>query len=253
MLLSTILISAAEELAIGRASDSLLSDESRLELLFAGFGKELDFFQDPDDEPITDISDIDSFEKNDDGEIEAIDFEECEIGGTLELRWLPLTLKKVDMTLNHFHGTYASHLLPPALTVVHLGRNKLVGSIDLSTLPLGVRSLDLAQNCLSGTVDFSKIPLSLQQLTFFGNKLSGTVDLRAVKGTLGRSSGAITCSLWSGEEVRKDCLFLSVQHNPFVGDILVSDIAKVESPVVFSYTECESVVDGNGGVIKLKK
>mmetsp|Transcript_11582 Transcript_11582/g.17548 ORF Transcript_11582/g.17548 Transcript_11582/m.17548 type:complete len:267 (-) Transcript_11582:44-844(-) len=122
---------------------------------------------------------------NTDGDVIEIDWAGTyRTQGTLNLRWLPLKLKKFDVKSNKFHGTLYLRDLPSELVGLFLDNNQFEGSIDLSQLPDTLEELNVGHNNLSGSLDLTSLPRSLRVLDLNTNSFSGSVDLTRLPGRI---------------------------------------------------------------------
>mmetsp|Transcript_44265 Transcript_44265/g.62148 ORF Transcript_44265/g.62148 Transcript_44265/m.62148 type:complete len:266 (+) Transcript_44265:40-837(+) len=113
---------------------------------------------------------------DDDGAL-YLDFENKELQGTIDLRYLPKRVAVLRMFQNLLNGTLALSLLHDDLQSLHLSANEFSGAVDLSQLPAYMHTMELNKNLLVGKIDLSSLPASLKTLNLSSNALSGELDL----------------------------------------------------------------------------
>ena len=108
--------------------------------------------------------------------LRSIDIRSNRLHGTLEFADLPGTLEHMFIGTNAFSGSADLAKLPPTLVQCRCEQNAFSGTIDLTRLP-GLIELFLHENSFEGTLDLTQLPIELGELTLSDNCFSGTIDL----------------------------------------------------------------------------
>ena len=106
------------------------------------------------------------------------------IDGTLETERLPAVLEILRIPFNNFQGTFAIEGLPQEIKSVLILGNNFEGSLALESLPTLVEQLEASGNRFSGSVNLSALPPKLIGLSLANNQLSGKIELRNIPKTL---------------------------------------------------------------------
>ncbi|KNH04137.1 leucine-rich repeat protein [Perkinsela sp. CCAP 1560/4] len=214
----------------------------------------------------------DGVECGDDGEVEYIEWDsetrlslyggdtskgeygQMHQGGSIDLRWIPLSVVQCCISMlelsgsidtfclprelpelyldgNRFGGTFNVVELPQKLGILNVSKNQLSGSLDLTKLPQALRIFQAYRNQFSGSIDLRTLPVSLENFSLEGNCLSGSIDLRFLPSTLYRC-----------------CL----QNNKFQQEVVVlsSNRSKLVT-LILDNGKFQSFVDTDGGVIRM--
>mmetsp|Transcript_23837 Transcript_23837/g.37144 ORF Transcript_23837/g.37144 Transcript_23837/m.37144 type:complete len:205 (-) Transcript_23837:44-658(-) len=108
--------------------------------------------------------------------VKKIDFSDADISGSIQLEWLPLTVKIAYFSDNYLTGTVCLTKLPDSLSKLSLACNSLTGTIDVTKLPDGLNTLIISHNQFEGETDFSLLPGSLECFWMEENtNLSGSI------------------------------------------------------------------------------
>ena len=106
-----------------------------------------------------------------------IDWQAMGLKGSIDLQWLPATVKRVFLNKNLLSGSVDLACLPAELKFLALSQNHFTGTVDLSTLPDGMEKLRLYGNKLSGSLELRRLPASLHEMRVNQNKFTGSVCL----------------------------------------------------------------------------
>ena len=99
------------------------------------------------------------------------------VHGSLDLRWLPPTVRDVSITGTKMQGTVDMQNLPKNIEHLYLQRNALSGTIDLSNISDKFFNLVLHTNRFSGTLDLSALPPYIRYLCLQANEFHGDVRI----------------------------------------------------------------------------
>ncbi|KNH06871.1 hypothetical protein XU18_2344 [Perkinsela sp. CCAP 1560/4] len=83
------------------------------------------------------------------GEVVEIEWIKYYLKGSVHLGWLPSSVTKCVLVMNHLTGTLDLASLPTSMETLDLDYNAFTGSICLETLPAGMEHLDVSNNQLS--------------------------------------------------------------------------------------------------------
>uniref|UniRef100_A0A7S4U7H2 Leucine-rich repeat protein n=1 Tax=Paramoeba aestuarina TaxID=180227 RepID=A0A7S4U7H2_9EUKA len=252
------LLATVDPSGLGKFDAHSLTDQSLFELLISSFEEKSLFLSDADGEckPITEIGVLVVDESE---HITSIDIFMEKLGGTLDMRYLPPHLRRIDFYKSGLHGSCELQYLPKNVYFARFSVQAISGSVDLTALPGRVRILDISENFMDGTLDFSSLPDSLQVLFLYKNNFSGSLDLRPVEKPIAvrESAGAWIPRMWRDEIVPalEGTLILNHFRNKFEGDILVSDINRVETKDTYSSENIQDLcrmIDTKGETRELK-
>ena len=104
--------------------------------------------------------------------------------GSLDLRTLPKSLEVFDMSLNELSGELVLDVPQHRLQEIDLSQNNFHGSLRFDALPDTLIELRLSENLLSGSIDLASLPVSIEGLSLEGNALSGEVGFDALPASI---------------------------------------------------------------------
>ena len=107
------------------------------------------------------------------------------ISGTVDTTTLPSVPESLEIPINSFRGSLSIEGLPLSMTCVDVQSNKLEGSLHLELLPPAMEVFHADGNNFSGTVNLSALPSKLRTLSLEENNLSGKIELRNIPKPLG--------------------------------------------------------------------
>ena len=178
----------ASDECMGKADISLLSDQTRMELLFQGmFIMAWNSSLKAEDGGYANCCAWDIVKCDADENVTVIDCRQNGFDypdGSLEVKMIPLLVQKFDVQDFLLKGTLDLAALPSAMQEFIVSQNAFSGTIDLTGLPESLQVLALSENALSGTIDLSALPLNLHVLELNDNKLSGGLDLESLPKSL---------------------------------------------------------------------
>ena len=106
--------------------------------------------------------------------------------GTVDTAQLPDALVELHLDHNHFRGSFETEGLPRTLWSLLLSSNAFTGRLHLHTLPETLYTLDASCNDFSGEIDLSALPRGLTELNLVQNHLSGKLKAVNIPKTLKR-------------------------------------------------------------------
>ena len=114
---------------------------------------------------------------NGEKEVEKMYWSSLKLCGQLQLSYLPLSTRSVDIADNKLTETVDLTHLPEAIRRLNLSRNRFLGEADLMKLPNEMEELYLIQNQFSGNICLTQLPRNLRSMALNGNQFEGTLDL----------------------------------------------------------------------------
>ena len=214
------IITAADTQGMGRVNFDSMPDQTLMEILVADIENNTAFH---DGDGFLDIQSWEGLSFGDDGNLKKIDFaadvgmglfaddsdEEDEdnfiIGpkGSIDLKWIPRSVKRFDIfwlklsgtvetselpenleffdiASNDFTGTFSIPSLPRKLTNVRISSNQLSGTLDIDKMPRTMEKFSAEQNQFHGKLNLSCLPKEIVTLRLGANNFSGEIDLRSI-------------------------------------------------------------------------
>mmetsp|Transcript_22253 Transcript_22253/g.34560 ORF Transcript_22253/g.34560 Transcript_22253/m.34560 type:complete len:228 (-) Transcript_22253:2-685(-) len=165
--------------SLGKVDKASLPQQTLMELLIAQF-ENMDIIGITKENP-KDISEWHGITLNDSGEVTEINWTWGDFGGSIDLQWMPSTLRTADISSDVFsdfrlEGTIDLIRLPPVLKSLKLSENRFTGEISLICLPEPMTTLELTFNRLSGPLDLTKLPKHMKRLHLDSNCFTGVTD-----------------------------------------------------------------------------
>mmetsp|Transcript_20054 Transcript_20054/g.31423 ORF Transcript_20054/g.31423 Transcript_20054/m.31423 type:complete len:241 (-) Transcript_20054:20-742(-) len=165
--------------ALGKIDKASFSQQTLMELLTDGIVDKSVFSR--DSEIPEDISQWNGVTVSDANEVTEIEWRCAGLEGTINLQWLPLTVKEATIANGLFDdnvlsGTLDLTALPDGLTQLLLSDNEYSGEIDLTTLPSQLRELDVSNNKIWGTINVTNLPSGMKKLHLNDNRFEGSTD-----------------------------------------------------------------------------
>ena len=186
-------ISAADH-ALGRYDQSMLSDQTIMELLVAPIVEDMGpkacetYFGPPGEH--SDACSWTGVQCDTEKSVVVIDWKGAPwIKGSISIDILPKKLKKIYLSKEGgstglLKGTIETSLLPQTLETLSVYRNAFFGTLDLSALPEALQYLIGRSNRFCGEIDLTHLPKQMIALNLSQNKLSGTISLQRLPETL---------------------------------------------------------------------
>mmetsp|Transcript_29557 Transcript_29557/g.45690 ORF Transcript_29557/g.45690 Transcript_29557/m.45690 type:complete len:253 (-) Transcript_29557:35-793(-) len=190
---TAIVIALAADPSLGRVDKSSLSQETLMELFIEKVTNKARVFTDINPSSTASWRKVSSQNVrkgfrgvvvNDTGEIQKIDFRNCNIQGSIQLEWMPSTITNCLLSMNRITGSVNLEDLPDKLEVLSMRQNRLTGTLNLENLPSQFAVLILSKNNFTGSVNLTKLPSTLQDLFLDQNQLSGSVDVTKLPDSL---------------------------------------------------------------------
>ena len=176
-----VLITADDPSHLGRLDYTSFSTQALMEIFIQGI-ENREVICGSADEP-EDIDKWRGFEYSQEQPVDGvvrhftIDWDALDLVGTIDLQWLPPTVRSLGAIKNKLSGSLDLTKLPPSIKSLTLGFNKFSGEIELLCLPAGIEMLSVAHNQLSGSLNLEALPSSIKGLYVSGNRFTGTVCL----------------------------------------------------------------------------
>ena len=173
-MLTTVFVACADD-GIGRFDRSTLSQQSLMELFVFGIDKAEKICHSR--ESPAEVCQWKGASCNAGGEITALKWSYASENGsgTVELKYLPSSMKELAMMYNALTGTITLGDLPDSMETLCLCGNHLTGRLDLDSLPAAMQHVDLSDNAFTGEISIEHLPNGLKDLYLCENQLSGPV------------------------------------------------------------------------------
>ena len=113
-----------------------------------------------------------------------LDMGGLDLEGTIDTEILPRGLLSLEIMENILEGNFTLSSLPPAIQSISIQTNEFVGSLPLHELPSSVLEFNAHQNFFSGSIEIHRLPLSIRQLRLEKNDLHGDLDMRFIPDSL---------------------------------------------------------------------
>ncbi|KNH04332.1 leucine-rich repeat protein [Perkinsela sp. CCAP 1560/4] len=164
---------------VARVEFAMLPQQSLMELVVQGFVSK-DRLCNKNDDGYSDIETWDGVQFNYAEEVNIVEWRDYlhthfPDGGTLEIQWLPSTVRYFALTGSTIEGTIEVSLLPRGMERLYLQRNRITGTLVLPKMPETMEYFIMHTNQLSGSLDLMKLPAVLKALHLYTNQFSGTV------------------------------------------------------------------------------
>ena len=209
----------------GRVDYDSLSDQALMEMLYEGLDDETRRRNQDAHGMYLDVCEWSSVKCDEDRRVIEISVN-GEVGGTLQLAYLPPKLRALDFYRTKLPGFINFRNLPEAMLSLKISANAFEGSIDLENLPQFMKTLDLNENAFSGSICLTKLPQTMESLGVNNNALVGTLDFEHLpKGMqmLGFNNNAFTGSI-NLTNLPVSMLFISLFNNQLTGPFVLRNI-----------------------------
>ena len=110
--------------------------------------------------------------ETDDAFVTAIYWGKYQLGGSIDLGFLPFAIDSAWLNENELRGQLDTWALPRTLRLLTVERNSFDGTIHWAMLPAYMTLLNIQHNKFHGTVSISALPISFQSLYIAGNIFS---------------------------------------------------------------------------------
>ena len=104
--------------------------------------------------------------------------------GTIDLAWIPDTVRTFCIIHLRLEGTLYPLQLPRRLSYLNCNGNKLAGSCSLDGMPANITHIDVGHNRLSGLLDIPALPDTVELFNCSFNKFSGSFSLEILPAAL---------------------------------------------------------------------
>ena len=97
-------------------------------------------------------------------------------GGSIDFKWLPSSVKEIEICYMHLYGTMDTRLLPQNLNDLDVGSNNLSGTFAIEGLPESMEYVTIVSNNFEGTLNIGALPRKMRFISAERNKFHGTLD-----------------------------------------------------------------------------
>ena len=209
---------------LGRVDISTLSDQTLMEMVAECVNDEAKKDYQDENEMFLEVCEWPAIECDDDGRV--VGFHTMpQLGGVLQLSFLPPKLIDLSVEMSDSSGTLDTSALPASLDVFSICDNNFDGTIDFTALPPKIESFNVSTNVFTGSAVLDSLPDTLETLHLDLNKFSGTLCLtklpRGLR-TLGVSRNSFTGKFHL--ENGHDNITVYASHNSFASVAVVQKI-----------------------------
>ena len=147
--------------------------------------------------------------------------------GTINTKFLSAEMYSLQLSKNAFEGSFALDSLPPSISEVSIKENNFCGALNLSCSLPNLRHFWAQSNKFQGSIDLENLPKSLEILNLEDNQLVGSANLnklpqRLLHLFLGRNSGLCGALFTSALSPWLESLTLS--HMTLRGNVKLADV-----------------------------
>lgn len=179
--------------SLGRVDKHSFSQQALMELLVSSVGDAEKIYQ--TEENLGDMTSWAGLSLNAAStEVHEIKWRGYYLHGSLDLNWIPSTVRRFDVSQNNLEGALQLSALGAKMVSANFGYNQFSGTIDLTKLPEALTNLSLTSTIVSGDVDFRQLPRSLLYLDVSDTTLSGNLPTETNVNI--HTEKATTCRLW---------------------------------------------------------
>ena len=258
--------------SLGRVDYRLFSDQTLMEMFVDGFDDSTNKMLQDNEGMYLDVCKWSCVTCDDDHRVIKVDMERPDVGGSLELRYvppkvkllriglpwmngylegsvdlahLPEGMKETDLRNNKLTGEIDLKQLPQGMIYLYLQNNRFTGEIDLAHLPDGMVRLYLESNRFIGEIDLTQLPGEMEELYLSNNKLTGEIDLTLLPEEMTELS--LQSNQLSGSLViktRRTRMYINAQGNNFNAVAVVHSNTRAQ--IMLRKSGVKSVVDENG-------
>ena len=176
-------------------------------------------------------------------------------GGSMELQWIPQSVRKFFMQEVRISGTVDTHKLPRRLEEFDISKNKFTGEFRTEGLPDTLRVLNIQMNNLSGSLSIAAIPRCMHRFYASYNNFSGEVNLNDLPPEIAvfHVQHNALCGSISMQRIPVSIKHMDIRHNNFEQDVLVvRATAETDYPFGIDRDKFAKIVDDEGHDVKDK-
>ena len=253
-MLPLFFVHSADTPGVGRINESLLPEQTRMELLVMGASDEYLCTVKDESDAFKDVEEWKGVETRKDGSIRSIDFEMCVTIETLSMEWLPERLHVLKAVGNDLVGTFDFTALPVDLRSLGINGNKYSGTADLSALPPPIVHIAFGSNKFSGSLNLNSLPPRLRTLIASDNQLSGVLDVRAIAMPIRHPRfPAVLGNHWcEDDDELPDHIGVTFFGNNFEPVILAADLANISALNSFKGKHHREIKDEKGNSVVVR-
>ena len=200
---------------LGRVDISTLSDQTLMEVVVECVNDEAKKDYQDENEMFLEVCEWVAIGCDDDGRV-VVFHSIKQLGGVLQLSFLPPKLINFCAEMSDSSGTLDTSALPASLDVFSIWGNNFDGTIDFTALPPKIECFNVSTNVFTGSAVLDSLPDTLEDLHLGLNKFSGTLCLtklpRGLR-TLGVSRNSLTGKFHL--ENGHDDITVYASHNSF--------------------------------------
>ena len=163
--------------SLGRVDYRLLSDQTLMEMFIEGLDEDTENKYQDSEGMYLDVCDWSCIECDDDDRVIEIHIGSGIVSGSLEMRYLPPKVQRLNLAENQLTGEIDLKQLPDRVQSLDLSDNQLTGEMDLTRLPDGMERLELSSNRFIGEIDLTGLPDGMNGLYLNNNQFTGEIDL----------------------------------------------------------------------------
>ena len=161
---------AADEPALGRIDYASFSQQTLMEMVVENI-EDVERICGTRDDPL-EIAEWGGVDCDEKGDVLRIDWSNEALKGSINWRWLPSTLVRIEIGFCELSGALDLPRLPAGLRQMLIYDANLTGPIDLSQLPAKLVELSFCINSLSGPIDLTRLPRCLERLILALNEFT---------------------------------------------------------------------------------
>ena len=235
--LSVVLTLDPLVVSLGRIDIDSISDQTRMELVFAEATDGMKEVLQNTDGEFLDIGKWAILLTDSDGNVTEVNIDNAFMRtngllwkplGTLHLEYVPSTVKKLAILFTNFHGSLDTASLPLGLQELRIHSTKLTGIVALESLPGNLQKLILRENNFVGSVQLSSLPQTLLVLDLRRNAFDSSACLDHLPNAIeiiNISVNKLTGTIPLGK-LPIALTYFDVSSNNFSGELALDDIPK---------------------------
>ena len=239
------IFSIAVDPSLGRLDYNLLPDQALMEMLIDGFDEESKEDYQDDHCMYIDVCEWPCVECDENQRVVEIGATD-DLNGSLQLSFIPATVKKFEMPWNQLTGSADIAQLPEGMEMLSLNNNGLRGTLDFAHLPGSMRRIALHCNDFTGSLVLTQLPGNMKFLYLDSNHFTGSVDLSQLPESMkllyisnNQLTGAFIATNLS-ESIEK----IYAHLNNF--EKIASVDSKTNARILLGESGVKSVIDENG-------
>ena len=225
-MLRLVQLLSSSDIQLGRFDTFSLTQQARMELVIQDVSEySVDDFLDEEGN-FTDCCDWDRNVCDENEELIDINF--GALDGTLNLKYIPLTVKTITIAPSDVEGRLCTESLPEGLEELLVVNTYFYGFVNLSSLPPNIHTVHLSTNAFRGSVCLSALPATIKLLDLQSNRFLGPISLDSLPGKLEvlRLSHNLFCGSVSLQELPASLRELDLSFNQIIGSIIIDNVSE---------------------------